>query len=209
MSTEKFNRLFDQAASEAAHDLPIILAQFEQGQNPEHAKVLRSIEQLLAIDPDMDSVAREMLISRAEAMRPKLAWDQATIVRMVAVVLNAPTVDQEAARSVQDKILKGRNPSGGGRGRKPGSTVQKVEGAAEKIELVSLIDSSYHEVVKSQSVSSPVNIANKVKKHLAENGYNFPTSSLAELINAVIMGENDTATVAAPDGAGLFTFNRI
>ena len=213
MSVEKFNKAFEAAAIEAIHDLPLVLAQWEQGNNPEHAKVLRALEAVLAADPDMDETIKSALEARAEGMRPKLNWDKPTIARMVSTVLQAPSSvsspeSADLAKKVQTSILKSSSsvPGGSGRGRKAGSETVKVEGAAEHITVaIHLDDTSL--TYKSNSASSPTNIANRVRKSLEALGQNYSTKALQPVIEKVIMGE-PTVSLSAPDGTLIATITR-
>ena len=206
MSVEKFNRALEAAAVEAAKDLPLVLAQWQQGQNPDHAKVIRSLEGLLAADSGLDESTRAILEARAEAMRPKLNWDKKTVERMVALVMWSDIHDHEVASQVRASVLKSTgSPGGSGRGRKPGSVVTKVEGAAEQITL-SCGQCDWSDTKKSASASSPQNLASYVASHLKTHDQKLSGKALVGAIKSVIMGEKESLTIHTPEGQALITF---
>ncbi len=216
MTVEKFESLLLAAAREAAKDLPMIAAQYSQGQNPEHAKRIRALETALALDPDMDPAMRQALEARVESMRPKLAWNRDAVLAMIRSVQHFPTQFDELQESVK-ALSTSLNRSvgsgiGGARGRKPGSTVERVEGAASKLRaIVYNTDGTPRASFewRSDSKSAPATITRKLREQTAVVGVNYPQNALEPVVRSVIMGEQDSAKVTTPAGDLVAVLTRL
>ena len=211
MSLDKFTRAIEQATAEAMVDLPKVLAQWSQGQNPEHAKALRAIESLLAIDSNLDADMRAILEARAESMRPKLNWDRPTVALMVTLVLASKVHDHAVAIEVRDRVLRSKAATPGGaisgRGRKPGSTVERVEGVAEQVTITcSLCNQNW--VKRANAVTSPANLGTFIRSHIAES-HKVATSAKA-FSDAVDQARRGTPVVLnSADGTELCTIGAV
>jgi hypothetical protein len=204
MSTDKFNRAIETATAEAVNDLPKVLAQWQQGQNPGHAKAIQAIETLLAVDTDLDEESKKALEARAESMRPKLNWDKKTVGLMVTLVLASDIHDHEIAKQVKDEVLKSKGTSavGSGRGRPAGSTVERVSGVAEKMAITCHLCQPAVAIgtKRCDAVSSPNNLANFTRTHIAE-AHKVATSTKV-FSEAITAARANTGTVEITDANG-------
>lgn len=213
MSTDKFMRAIETATAEAVNDLPKVLAQWQQGQNPDHAKALRAIETLLAVDTDLDEESKKALEARAKSMRPKLNWDKKTVELMVTLVLSSDIHDHEIAKQVKDEVLKSKGTSavGSGRGRPAGSTVERVANVAEKMQITCHLCQPAVVIgtKRCDAVSSPNNLANFTRTHIAES-HKVATSSkvFSEAITSARAGVQPVQITDANDSV-MVTFDPV
>jgi transcriptional regulator with XRE-family HTH domain len=143
MAVDKFEAAWKAAEIEALNDLPMALAQWRQGQNPDNAATLKRIEDLLKVpNSGLDDVTKATLEAHAETLRPQLNWSKPTIARMYQVVeLSDPTEPIKAMlKEVQKDLLKGKAPGTSNRGRKTGATVgEALPGASKYIQPTCLL----------------------------------------------------------------------
>jgi hypothetical protein len=194
MAVDKFEAAWKAAEIEALNDLPMALAQWRQGQNPDNAATLKRIEDLLKVaNSGLDDVTKATLEAHAETLRPQLNWSKPTIARMYQVVeLSDPTeATKIMLKEVQKDLLKGKAPGTSNRGRKTGATIgEALPGAAKYIQPTCLLcgveDPSTVRIKSStkpqtdhdkaslalqyasSSQSSAGTLANKVRVHLRD-----------------------------------------
>jgi hypothetical protein len=204
-SIEQFQTHFAAAFQIAATDLPQVLAQHREGSNPEHQKQITNLERVIA-DGTLDAAVLAILQTQVESMKPQLSWKQSEVADMLAVfkVRATTEADQKLANDIATEILR-VSAAGSGKGKKAGTGVTRVSGAAKELQLACTLCDFKQANRRSDSATAPSHIANDIRKHLQDpHGFQFNTKQLEETVRQVVMGEIPRATLKNEKGEPVF-----